>query len=216
MASVLVYSGYEWLGKIPYGWELSRVGELFYQRSTKVSDEDYAPLSVTMKGVIPQLSHVAKSDDHANRKLVCKGDFAINSRSDRRNACGFASQDGSVSLINTICVPRAKIMPGYYEYLFSTEQWADEYYSYGHGIVADLWTTSWSEMKKIVLPVPPTESQVAIANYLDSICGRVDSALSALVGTTESTYQTGKSIVDDLKAYKQSLIYEVVTGKREI
>ena len=95
-------SGVEWLGEVPAEWGFDRLGGFFSLRSEKVSDEDYTPLSVTKGGVVPQLSHVAKSDDHANRKLVCKGDFAINSRSDRRNSCGFASQDGSVSLINTI------------------------------------------------------------------------------------------------------------------
>ena len=198
-------SDVEWLGEVPAEWGFDRLGGFFSLRSEKVSDEDYTPLSVTKGGVVPQLSHVAKSDDHANRKLVCKGDFAINSRSDRRNSCGFASQDGSVSLINTICVPRGEIESRYFGYLFDSSQWSDEFYSWGHGIVADLWTTGWNDMKKILLPVPPLDEQRRIADFLDEKCAEIDRAVSAK-----------QAIIADLKAYKQSLIYEAVTGKREV
>ena len=198
-------SDVEWLGEVPAEWGFDRLGGFFSLRSEKVSDEDYTPLSVTKGGVVPQLSHVAKSDDHANRKLVCKGDFAINSRSDRRNSCGFASQDGSVSLINTICVPRGEIESRYFGYLFDSSQWSDEFYSWGHGIVADLWTTGWNDMKKILLSVPPLDEQRRIADFLDEKCAEIDRAVSAK-----------QAIIADLKAYKQSLIYEAVTGKREV
>ncbi len=178
-------SGIKWLGEIPAEWQISRLGALFATRNCKVSDEDYAPLSVTMSGVVPQLSHVAKSDDHANRKLVRKGDFVINSRSDRRNSCGFAPKDGSVSLINTVCIPRIELNSRYFGFLFDSEQWADEFYSWGHGIVADLWATGWNEMKGILLPVPSVGEQRRIANYLDEKCAQVDRAIEAAEGSIE-------------------------------
>ena len=200
-------SGVEWLGKVPAEWGFDRLGGFFSLRSEKVSDEDYAPLSVTKGGVVPQLSHVAKSDDHANRKLVCKGDFAINSRSDRRNSCGFASQDGSVSLINTICVPRGEIESRYFGYLFDSSQWSDEFYSWGHGIVADLWTTGWNDMKKILLPVPPLHEQRHIADFLDEKCAEIDRAVSA-----------AERSVQEYVVYKKGLVTEAVrrAGGKEV
>lgn len=193
-------SGVEWLGEVPAEWGFDRLGGFFSLRSEKVSDEDYTPLSVTKGGVVPQLSHAAKSDDHANRKLVCKGDFAINSRSDRRNSCGFASQDGSVSLINTICVPRREIEPRYFGYLFDSSQWSDEFYSWGHGIVADLWTTGWNDMKKILLPVPPLDEQRRIADFLDEKCAEIDRAVSA-----------AEQSIEEYKVYKNSVVYRAIT-----
>lgn len=200
-------SGVEWLGEVPAEWGFDRLGGFFSLRSEKVSDEDYAPLSVTKGGVVPQLSHVAKSDDHANRKLVCKGDFAINSRSDRRNSCGFASQDGSVSLINTICVPRGEIESRYFGYLFDSSQWSDEFYSWGHGIVADLWTTGWNDMKKILLPVPPLHEQRRIADFLDEKCAEIDRAVSA-----------AERSVQEYVVYKKGLVTEAVrrAGGKEV
>lgn len=198
-------SGIEWVGAIPSHWRTIRVAELFSLRNETVSDEDYPPLSVTKKGVLPQLTHVAKSNDHSNRKLVKQGDFAINSRSDRRNSSGFAPSDGSVSLINIVLRPAKPFDARYYEMLFDTVQFGDEFYSYGHGIVADLWTTRWSEMKGIVVLEPSIEEQAQIADHLLEKCRSIDSAI-----------ESKKSIIEELKAYKKSLIYEVVTGKREI
>ena len=103
----------EWLGKIPDSWQIKKINALYKLRNEKVSDYDYKPLSVSMKGVVPQLESTAKSDDHDNRKLVRKGDFAINSRSDRRNACGISDRDGSVSLINIVLQPRDIMNPNY-------------------------------------------------------------------------------------------------------
>ena len=80
-------SGVEWIGEIPESWNTVRIGSLYDQRNEKVSDKDVMPLSVTMQGILPQLATAAKTDDGDNRKLVRSGDFAINSRSDRRGSC---------------------------------------------------------------------------------------------------------------------------------
>ena len=45
-----------WLGSIPEHWECKKIGSLFSERKTKVSDADYPPLSVTKLGIVPQLS----------------------------------------------------------------------------------------------------------------------------------------------------------------
>ena len=176
------------------------MGSMFYERSEKVSDIDFSPLSVTMKGVVPQLEHVAKSDDHSNRKLVRSGDFVINSRSDRRNSCGFSFGDGSVSLINTVLVPLVSMNSRYYEYLFKTTQFADEYYRLGHGIVDDLWTTKWIDAKRIELPLLSSEEQQIIADYLDKKCAEIDKSIEA-----------AEASIEEYKLYKKSVIFQTVT-----
>lgn len=193
-------SNAEWLGDIPEEWNVARIGDFYKLRNEKVSDEDYAPLSVTMKGIVPQLATAAKSDDHNNRKLVKKGDFAINSRSDRRGSCGISPYDGSVSLINTILTPRGEMNPGYYNWLFHTEQFADEFYKWGHGIVDDLWTTRWQEMKSIMIVSPPVDEQQAIANYLDDRCAKIDTIIAE-----------AKASIEEYKELKQAVIYDAVT-----
>lgn len=156
-----------WLGSIPEHWECKKIGSLFSERKTKVSDADYPPLSVTKLGIVPQLANAAKSDSGDNRKLVCSGDFVINSRSDRKGSCGVSELDGSVSLINIVLTPRNSWDNKYVHYLMRSQPFSEEYYHYGRGIVADLWTTRYSEMKNILLPVPPHDEQEQIVRFLD-------------------------------------------------
>ena len=198
-------SGIEWIGEIPQAWGIGRIGSYYSLRNIKVSDREYEPLSVTKQGVLPQLENVAKTDDNDNRKLVREGDFVINSRSDRRNSCGISNYIGSVSLINTVLCPRAEMNGQYYNWLFHTEGFADEFYRWGHGIVNDLWTTNWREMKKISIPVPPLAEQERIAEFLDAKCAEVD----ALIAEKQNQLAT-------LEEYKKSVIFEYVTGKKEV
>lgn len=192
-------SNTEWLGDIPAEWDIAQIGNYYELRNEKVSDYDFEPLSVTMKGIVPQLATAAKSDDHSNRKLVKKGDFVINSRSDRRGSCGISPLDGSVSLINIVMEPRGEMNPQYYNWLFHTEQFADEFYKWGHGIVDDLWTTRWQEMKKILIVAPSPDEQQAIADYLDETCSEIDEIIAE-----------AKASIDEYKKLKQSVITEAV------
>lgn len=200
METKLKDSGIPWIGAIPEHWDASKIGQLYDNRYERVSDKDFEPLSVTMQGILPQLETAAKTDDGDNRKLVKKGDFAINSRSDRRGSCGISPQDGSVSLINLILAPRTSMNADYYNWLFHTSLFADEFYSWGHGIVADLWTTRWQEMKNIAIPVPPLEEQERIAAWLDVKCGDIDELIDV-----------EQQMISDLEAYRQAVITEAVT-----
>lgn len=193
-------SGVEWIGEIPEGWNLSKIGSVYKERSTKVSDKDFKPLSVTKNGVVNQLENAAKTDNGDNRKLVKKNDFVINSRSDRRGSCGISSCDGSVSLINIVLEPRNQMSNLYYNYVFKSEEFADEFYRWGNGIVNDLWSTKWSSMKRIYIPYPYYEQQEKIANYLDKKCNKID-----------QTIEKEKQVIEKLKEYKQSVITEAVT-----
>lgn len=193
-------SGIAWIGEIPSEWEVKRLGNFYNPRNEKVSDKDFAPLSVTMKGIVPQLETAAKTDDGDNRKLVREGDFVINSRSDRRGSCGISEFDGSVSLINIVLCPKGKMDAGFFNWLFHTSMFADEYYKWGHGIVDDLWTTRWSEMKNIYVVNPSLSEQQSIATFLDTKCVEID----ALISLQEE-------MISELQAYKQSVITEAVT-----
>lgn len=189
----------EWLGEVPEGWSVDQIASLYSLRNTKVSDSEYPPLSVTMKGIVPQLDSAAKTDAHDDRKLVCVGDFVINSRSDRRGACGISEYEGSVSLINTVMTPRNKMHPGYYNWLFHTVQFADEFYKWGHGIVDDLWTTRWQEMKKIIVPYPPLYEQEKISLYLDERIQHI-----------EEIILEAKKNIEEYKEWKITTIHEKV------
>jgi hypothetical protein len=198
----MIDTGIEWIGKIPSTWNTSRIGAEYKVRNEKVSDKDYMPLSVTKltEGIIPQMDQVAKSDAHDDRKLVLKGDFVINSRSDRKMSCGVSNYDGSVSLINTVLQPVGEITSNFTHYLLKNYSFAEEFYKWGHGIVADLWTTNASDLKRITIPVPSVEEQQKIVETLYKKISQID----MLILNQEKQ-------IEKIKEYKQSLITEVVT-----
>lgn len=159
-----------WFGTGRSDWDVKRIDECFLPRNTKVDDKEFPPLSVTKKGVVPQLEHVAKSNDTENRTLVKINDFVINSRSDRKGSCGVSQYDGSVSNVYTVLIPNQEILlPEYVHYLFRTIEFQEEFYRFGKGIVDDLWTTSYSEMREIVIPNPSLEEQREILSKIENI-----------------------------------------------
>lgn len=193
-------SGVQWIGEIPSHWEIKRLASFFTERRTKVSDQDYAPLSVTKNGIFPQLENVAKSNDGDNRKLVLSGDFVINSRSDRKGSSGVSDYNGSVSLINIVLEPRKTVVPKFCNYLLKSRAFIEEYYRNGRGIVADLWTTRYDEMKMIKIPMPSLKEQEFITNYLDSVTSQIDTAISQQ-----------QKMIDLLNERKQIIINNAVT-----
>ena len=192
-------SGIEWIGETPSHWEVKRVGSVFSQRNEVVSDTDYQPLSVTKNGIVPQMEGVAKTDNNDNRKLVLNGDYVINSRSDRKGSSGLSYLDGSVSVINIVLYPFG-IYPKITPYVFKSYDFIEEYFRNGKGIVWDLWSTRFNEMKNILLPLPPLSEQEHIVSYLDDKTTKIDELI-----------QKKLRKIDLLKEYRTSLINTVVT-----
>lgn len=170
-------TGLDWLGELPSHWKLGKLGSCFEERSEKVSDVDYPALSVTKNGIIPQMEHVAKTDAGDNRKKVCVGDFVINSRSDRKGSAGISDYEGSVSLISIVLKSKF-FLPEFAHLLFRSYNFQEEFYRFGKGIVADLWSTRFADMKAISVPLIPVKEQKIIANFLHKELTRIDELIS--------------------------------------
>jgi type I restriction enzyme S subunit len=176
------------------------LGFYFAERREKVSDKVFKALSVTKYGIVPQIETAAKTDDGDNRKKVSRGDFVINSRSDRKGSAGFSELDGSVSLINTVLVPQEPVCMRFVHHLLRSVPFQEEYYRYGKGIVADLWSTNFSEMRNIILCMPPPSEQEQIASFLDQETGKIDALI------TEQ-----QRLIELLKEKRQAVISHAVT-----
>ena len=188
-----------WLEHVPEHWKVLRLGSQFVERKQKVSDKDFAPLSVTKKGILPQLESAAKSNDGDNRKKVCSGDFVINSRSDRKGSSGVSPHTGSVSLINTVLTP-ISIEERYVHHIFRSNSFQEEFYRVGRGIVADLWSTKFADMRSIMIPVPPQDEQQQISRYLDWQTSKINKFI-----------KNKKGLISLLREQKQNLINRAVT-----
>ena len=188
-----------WIPEVPEHWEVDKIRKHFKQRVEMVSDKDYPPLSVTKDGILPQLDTAVKTLYGDKRKLVLQGDYVVNSRSDRKGSCGISPFDGSVSLIN-IVMPSMDGEQGYYHLLFRSNDFIEEFYRNGRGIVADLWTTRYQEMKNIEIPFPPLSEQRAIVAYIERKERQIDTYIARQAEQIER-----------LKELRQTIISHAVT-----
>ncbi len=195
----MVETGELWLGAIPATWTLARASTVMKERRERCSDTEYEALSVTKGGVVPQLESVALTMHNENRKLARKGDFVINSRSDRKGSAGVARQDGSVSTIYQVW-KLTGLDPAFCDHLLRSVQFQEEFYRMGKGIVADLWTTGSDEMKLVELPLPPLPEQRAIAKFLARETAKIDTLV-----------EEQRKLIELLKEKRQALITQAVT-----
>jgi len=191
---MLVDSGSKWIGKVPTHWEISKIGHCFNHRNEIVSDKGYEPLSVTKNGILPQLETAAKSDNSDGRKLIRRGDFVINQRSDRKGSAGVSPLDGSCSVIYTVLEP-TRYHPAYAHHLFRSTAFQEEFYRWGTGIVDDLWSTRYSLMRQISCPVPPLDEQKAIADFLDQQLLTIDNLIEKQKGLGAALERRRSSLI---------------------
>ena len=91
------------------------------------------------------------------------------------------------------------------EYLFHSTTYKNIFALLSNGVTVGLQNLSNSNFYSVKLLLPPIEEQIDIVKYLDEHIARIDSLISEK-----------QSLIEDLKAYKKSLIYEIVTGKRRV
>lgn len=195
-------------------WETARLRKWLRERREKVSDRDFKPLSVTKKGIVSQLEYVVKTAANDDRKLVRRGDFVINSRSDRKGASGIASEDGSVSLINIVMEP-INVSHLYIENLLRSFVFIEEFYKMGHGIASDVWTTKYSDMKNMFISLPPIEQQRRISAYLETFSAEIDMLITTcevLLEKLQSFAHFAEFDISNISNYEDYLrnIYEQI------
>ena len=123
--------------------------------------------SVTKKGIIPQLDTIAKTRKIENRKLIYPNDYILNSRSSRFGSSGLASSIGSVASVNLVIYPTSSLITmDYINYYFKSPLFIYQFYFLGKGIVADLWSTHYQQLKELVLTLPSVNQQLRISSYL--------------------------------------------------
>ena len=204
-------SGIDWIGEIPDDWKTRQIRYLFSLRD----ERNYKPLSevnlisvYTDKGVL-QHSDIEqttgnKAQNADGYKHVYKNDLVVNIILCWMGALGISDFDGVTSPAYDVYAPKDlnTILPKYYHYLFRTPQFNGKCYTEGRGIMQMRWRTYSSEFKSIKVPLPPKATQQRIAEYLDKKVSEIDSII-----------EESKKSIEEYKAWKQSVIFEAVTGK---
>ena len=200
-------SGVEWLGKIPNHWMIRRIKNLFELRNEKNYEalEDVNLISLyTDKGVVQHSDLTETTGNKAvtaeGYKIVKEDDIVVNIILCWMGAVGRSAYNGVTSPAYDVYKPLNDTNSKYYHYLFRTSQFNGECYRYGRGIMLMRWRTYSTEFRAISVPLPPEDEQKRIVNFLDKKIDDVD----RLIGNVQKQ-------IEKLKAYKQSLITEVVT-----
>lgn len=207
-------SGIEWIGKIPEGWDSIKAKYLFKQRNSKGNTIDLQLLSPSQKfGVIPQskleeltTQKVVKLNEKVNLaelKTIHQGDFCISLRS-FQGGFEYSEYEGVVSPAYQVFYSIVSCCNGYYRYLFKEKSFIEKMNSFTMSL-RDGKNIAFEDFANSEMPVPPLSEQKAIADYLDEKC----SEINATIADKQRQLET-------LDEYKKSLIFEYVTGKKEV
>jgi len=204
-------SGIEWIGEIPVHWEVKRIKYLLNEINDRNIDDNQTLLSLyTDIGVRPRKEMVQKGNKAQtiqNYKLVQKGDIVVNKLLAWMGSIGISDYNGVTSPDYDVyrAIDQNKIDSLYYHYYFRNHYFKGDCYKFGRGIMLMRWRTCPEDFKRIKVLLPPIEEQKMIINKIHTY--------SELI--LESKKKVNKQI-QKLKEYRESLIYEAVTGKIDV
>ena len=207
-------SGIEWIGKCPDHWQFFKGKYIFSLRNEKGNTIELQLLSPTQKfGVIPQslfeelttntTVKLKENTDLSQFKTIHKGDFCISLRS-FQGGFEYCAYEGVVSPAYQVFYPTTKICDNYYKYLFKEQSFIGKMNSYTLSL-RDGKNIAFVDFGNTYLPRPPIKEQERISSFLDEICAEIDSVI-----------ETKKEQLKVLDEYKKAIIYEYVTGKKEV
>lgn len=207
-------SGIQWIGNMPSSWSVLKGKYMFAQRSLRGNSIELQLLSPAQKfGVIPQTRYEELSGMNAVKlsekadlslfKTIHKGDFCISLRS-FQGGFEYSEYEGVVSPAYQVFYPTVEIADGYYRYLFKEQGFIEKMNSYTMTL-RDGKNIAFSDFGNTYIPYPPLTEQSEIAAYLNSKCAQINALI------TEKQQQLAT-----LDEYKKSLIFEYVTGKKEV
>ena len=216
-------SGVEWIGKIPKHWCYLAFRNVLFERTEKndpICTNERLSLSID-KGVTLYAEKTTNldrfKDDVSQYKLAYEGDLVLNSMNMIVGAVGVSNYFGCVSpAYYTYYDNKADhITSRYCDYLFRCKTMRKVLFSLGKGIMSidrgdDRINTcrlkvSRTDLRALKIPVPPEAEQRKIVNFLNQ-----------KEITINKTISDRQIAIEKLQEYKKSLIYEVVTGKREV
>lgn len=202
-------SGVEWISEIPANWTVKRGKQLFSETNERSETGSEELLTVShITGVTPRSQknvNMFKSESLVGYKICHNGDLAANTMWMWQGAIGVSKFHGVISpSYNTYRQKTNDYYFDYLDFLLRIRPLIDAYTIHSTGITLSRLRLYPDSFLSLYFIVPPITEQKEIADYLDAKCTEID----GLIGKKEQ-------LVKELESYKKSLIYEVVTGKRE-
>lgn len=200
-------SGVEWLGEVPAEWGVVPGKRILMLLHRPVEDGDGVVTCFRDGEVTLRANRRTEGFTIALKEIgyqgVEPGDLVVHGMDGFAGSIGISDSRGKASpVLNVMGSDQNKRFLMYY---MRGLAYRDVYMALSDGIRVRSCNLSWKKISNLPFALPSLPVQSRIADYLDEECAEIDRAVSAK-----------QAIIADLKAYKQSLIYEVVTGKREV
>lgn len=203
-------SGVEWIGEIPEDWEVRKVKHSFIRKNEKAMQENPTVLSLARSGVKERdisNNEGQLAESYYNYNPVDIDDLLINPMDLYSGAnCSISKVKGVISPAYINLRAKKNVSPVFYDYYFKVQYWMMAFFAHGNGVsFENRWTLNNETLQNYPIVAPSFETQQRIASYLDKKCSKI-----------EETIQNQQQVIEKLKAHKQSLITEAVTGKVKI
>lgn len=204
-------SGVEWIGEIPAHWSIMPSKYLFANSDERRRDNDVQLTASQKYGMISQEEYMRR--ENARIVLADKGlenwkhiepfDFVISLRS-FQGGLEMSEVTGCATWHYIVLRARKELHPYYYKWLFKSTMYITALQRTCN-YIRDGQDLRYSNFVKVSLCVPTLGEQVQIANYLDAKCAKIERLIAIK-----------QAKIEKLEQYKKSLIYEYVTGKKEV
>lgn len=204
-------SGSVWFEEIPCNWVMKRIKYLFHIKKDIAGKEGYTVLSITQSGIKPKdlsKNEGQLADNYSHYQLLNPGDFAMNHMDlltgwvDISKYSGVTSPDYRVFILDDT----GKNDSSYYLYLMQMCYFNRIFYGLGQGVSGmGRWRLQADKFMNFPVVVPPVDEQKEIVSYLNEKCKQLDTLI-----------RNKQQYLIEIENYKKSLIYEYVTGKKEV
>lgn len=209
-------SGVEWIGKIPEGWEVGRMKNVCFQNPNSISEKENADYtfryvdigSVSFeKGIYKSEQYCFKDAPSRARRRANYGDFIMSTVRTYLKAIDVIDTDEKASFIYStgfaVLTPFDNISFKFLSYMSKSSNFLEQVSILSKGI--NYPSINSADLMTIHIVIPPLSEQQAIADYLDEKCSEIDELIAIK-----------QQKIEQLKEYKKSVIFEYVTGKKEI
>ena len=202
-------SGIPWAETVPAHWTTEKGKYHFELRRTKGNPHNLELMSPTQKfGVIPQsqlegVVLVKEKTDLNTFRTIRPGDFCISLRS-FQGGFEYSKYEGVVSPAYQVFYPIKPIVDGYFKYMFKSDGFISYINTFSMSL-RDGKNIPFEDFGNSYIPIPPIDEQETIAAYLDEKCAIIEQSIA-----------DKQTQIETLKSYKASLIYEYVTGKKQV
>lgn len=197
-----------WASKIPKAWNICAIRHIMFECKERTKDGHEEQLSVTQQFGIIKSSDASIANPSLSLddwRIVAIGDIVFNKYKAHSGVFFVSPFSGIVTFNYSVyrCFPNCYAK--YFEYQYKTHGCISEFRTRMHGVGNSISPLYTKDLMKIKVVCPPLDEQKEISNYLDAKCAEIDKLIAKK-----------EQLVIELESYKKSLIYEVVTGKREV